>query len=245
MASAGLKVGELAKRTGVSVRTLHYYDEIRLLAPSQHTLTGHRVYTAADVARLQQIVSLRQLGLSLEQIRDCLDRGSCSPVEVVEQHLARLREQIALQQQVCRQLEQVAGALRQTGRASLDDLLRTIEGVKMIEKYYTPEQLAWLEERRKTVGEERIREVEAEWPVLIAEMQAEMERGTDPASERVQELTRRWMGLVEEFTGGNPEIAASLNKMYAEEPSVRERAGVDPGLFDYVNRAVAASKGGE
>src|SRR5688572_25988984 len=93
-----LKVGDLARRTGLSVRTLHHYDEIGLLSPSHRTDSGHRLYAAADVARLQQVVSLRQLGLSLEEVRDCLDRPDCSPLSVVRMHLARLREQIALQQ---------------------------------------------------------------------------------------------------------------------------------------------------
>ena len=57
MESDRLKVGELAKRAGTSVRTLHYYDEIGLLSPSHHTASGHRLYDANDVARLQQIHS--------------------------------------------------------------------------------------------------------------------------------------------------------------------------------------------
>jgi DNA-binding transcriptional MerR regulator len=69
-----LKVGELAKRTGLTVRTLHHYDEIGLLKPSLHTEAGYRLYTRGDVARLQQVLSLRQLGFALEEIRDCLDR---------------------------------------------------------------------------------------------------------------------------------------------------------------------------
>ena len=69
-----LQVGELAKITGLTIRTLHHYDEIALLKPSLRTEAGYRVYTAADVARLQHILSLRQLGFSLNEIRDCLDR---------------------------------------------------------------------------------------------------------------------------------------------------------------------------
>src|SRR5438270_8837089 len=95
-----LKVGELARRTGLTVRTLHHYDEIGLLKPSRHTGSGHRLYTAGDVARLQQVVSLRQLGLSLEQVRDCLDRQGLSPLEVIRRHVARLREQIGLQEEL-------------------------------------------------------------------------------------------------------------------------------------------------
>src|SRR5437764_10697044 len=91
-----LKVGELARRTGLTVRTLHHYDEIGLLRPSLHTEAGHRLYTAGDVARLQQVVSLRQLGFSLEEVRECLDRPCFSPLELIRAHVARLREQIGL-----------------------------------------------------------------------------------------------------------------------------------------------------
>src|SRR6201988_5280420 len=97
MVFEALKVGELAQRTGLTIRTLHHYDEIGLLKPSLHTDAGHRLYTAADVARLQQVLSLRQLGFGLEEIRDCLDRPGFSPLEVIGMHVARLREQIELQ----------------------------------------------------------------------------------------------------------------------------------------------------
>src|SRR5437868_15006110 len=100
MRGEGLKVGELARRTGLTVRTLHHYDEIGLLHPSLRTESGHRLYTAADVARLQQITSLRQLGFSLEEIRGCLHRPGFSPVEVMRRHAARLRAQIELQRQL-------------------------------------------------------------------------------------------------------------------------------------------------
>src|SRR5947209_4666850 len=110
-----LKVGELAKRTGLTVRTLHHYDEIGLLKPSLHTESGHRLYTAADVARLQQVLSLRQLGFALEEIAACLDRPGYSPLEVIRLHVARLREQIELQRGLCERLEGLAAVFRTVG----------------------------------------------------------------------------------------------------------------------------------
>src|SRR4029077_17553464 len=103
-----LKVGELAKRTGLTIRTLHHYDEIGLLKPSLHTEAGHRLYTAGDVARLQQVISLRQLGFFLPGVCDCLNRPEFSPLEVIGLHLARLREQIELQRKLCARLEALA-----------------------------------------------------------------------------------------------------------------------------------------
>lgn len=236
------KVGELAKRTGLTVRTLHHYDRLGLLAPSGRSEAGYRLYDEGDVARLQQIVSLRQLGWSLEEVRECLARPGFSLREVVRLHIQRLTEQIDHERTLVRRLEAVEAQLRSSERVPVDELIRTIEAITMFEKYYTPEQLDRLAERRREVGEERIREVEAEWPGLIAEVRAEMERGTDPASETVQALARRWMALVAEFTGGDPGMERSVGNLYREEPAAREWAGIDPELFAYVGRAMAAAK---
>jgi DNA-binding transcriptional MerR regulator len=62
------KIGELARRTGLTVRTLHHYDEIGLLSPAERSDGGHRVYDEADVQRLYRIVSLRSLGFPLDAI---------------------------------------------------------------------------------------------------------------------------------------------------------------------------------
>src|SRR6516225_3766967 len=143
-----LKVGELARRTGLTVRTLHHYDEIGLLKPSLHTEAGYRLYTAANVARLQQVLSLRQLGFSLEEVRDCLDRPDFSPLEVIRLHVARLREQIELQRKLCERLEALAEHFRTMAEVSADEFLFTIEVMTMFEKYYTPEQMATFEGRK-------------------------------------------------------------------------------------------------
>src|SRR5262245_17778080 len=126
MATSGLKVGVVAKRTGLTVRTLHHYDDLGLLSPSRRTESGHRLYTAGDLARLHQIMSLRQLGLSLEDIRSCLERPELSLVRVIELQIARLREQIEAQLELCRRLEAIAASLRSTGDVSVETLMQTM-----------------------------------------------------------------------------------------------------------------------
>src|SRR6516225_6560087 len=147
MSFEALKVGELARRTGLTIRTLHHYDEIGLLKPSLHTEAGHRLYTAGDVARLQQVLSLRQLGFALEDIKACLDRPGFSPLEVIRLHVARLREQIDLQQKLCARLEALAGYFQSAGEVSADAFLQTIEVMTMIHNYYTPEQMEIFRQR--------------------------------------------------------------------------------------------------
>ena len=242
------KVGELAGRTGLSARTLHYYDEIGLLSPSRRTAAGHRLYTAGDVVRLQQIRSLKHLGFGLEEIRDCLDRPEAFPLRrVVKLHLSRLEEQIELRQKLRDRLEAIAARLDSAEEVSAEGFVKTamevIEMSERIERYYTPEQLEYLEQRRREFGEERMRAAEREWSELVEQVRAEMEAGTDPADERVQLLARRWMELVQEFTGGDPGIERSLGDMWRREESIH---GMETGpmreLGEYVSRARAVSK---
>lgn len=243
MAREGWKVGELARETGLTVRTLHHYDEIGLLRPSGRTPGGHRLYGEADVARLQQVTSLRQLGFALEQIRDLLDRRGVSPREVVEMHLSRLREQIDLQHALYGRLERIARRLEAAEAVSASELIQTIEATTMFEKYYTPEQLQELNVRAADLGDERIRQSQVDWQVLMGEVRAEMDRGTDPADPRAQALAARWKALVEEFTGGDPGLTRSLGRMWKEETNIH---GIDTGgmreIGAYVQRAWEAGK---
>jgi DNA-binding transcriptional MerR regulator len=234
------KVGELAKQTGLTVRTLHHYDQIGLLSPSHRTAAGHRLYVEDDVARLQQVASLRNLGFPLEEIRDVLNEKRMSPLQVVQLHADRLREQVRSQQRLVERLDALAQGLRTAETVSADQLIQTIEEITMFEKYYTQEQMDSLAQRREQVGEAHIKEVEAEWPRLMDEVRAEMERGTDPCDPRVQEMARRWKGLIAEFTGGNEGVRQSLGNLYQNESTVHgmDVAGMRP-LMEYVGRAWA------
>jgi DNA-binding transcriptional MerR regulator len=237
----GLTVGELAKRTGVSVRTLHHYEAIGLLAPANRTKAGYRLYGQADVAQLQQVLSLRQLGFGLDQIREFLKRRDASPLQIIEMHLSELRRQIDAQERLCARLEAIAAGLRANGTVSVDDLLNTIEEITKVERYYTPEQLAEIQERGRQLGEEGLRRAEANWQQLIDEVRAELERGTDPTSERVRALAARWQALIASFTGGNPEIAGALNTMWQQEEEIHGMNTAEMRkLGEYVSKAMAS-----
>jgi MerR family transcriptional regulator, thiopeptide resistance regulator len=240
------KVGDLAKRTGLTVRALHHYDEIGLVKPSGHTDAGHRLYTSRDVARLQHVLSLRQLGFSLDEVRDCLSRPGFSPLEVIRLHIARLRDQIERQQDLYARLETIAAHFERAGDVSADDFLKAIKEMTMIENYYTPEQRESLKKRAELVSAERIQQVQNEWPVLIAEVRAAKERGADPTSAEVIELARRWIGLLSEFTGGDPGIERSVSRLWREQGDslvAEHGAQYDTrDLMEYIGPALAAVK---
>src|SRR5438445_161258 len=238
MKNEAFRVGELAKRTGVSVRALHHYDAIGLLAPSRRSESRYRLYDREDVVRLQEIKSLRQLGFSLEEIRGLLAARRLTPLGVVEMHLQRVREQMELQRQLLGRLESIAEQLRAAKTPTADEMMRTIEAMTMFEKYFTEEQRQTLKERGDKAGPEAIKAVEEEWPRLIAAVREEMNKGTDPHSERVRELAKRWRELLDAFSGGDRKMEASAAQMYRQEPQVAQQYGLDPEMFKYIGEAM-------
>lgn len=240
------KVGELAERCGLTVRALHHYDATGLLRPSErggsNHGSGHRLYSERDIARLQQILSLKLLGFGLDEIREALSRDDYDPREVVRRHLDRVQGQLAELKGLEARLRTLADALGRAEDVSAEVFLATIEGMTMIEKYYTAEQLDALEKRRREVGEEAMREGPARWAELQAEVRAAMDGRVDPADPRAAALARRWFDLIEAFTGGDPEIFKSLNRMYANEDRVRDMdvAAMRP-MMEWIGKAAEAA----
>jgi MerR family transcriptional regulator, thiopeptide resistance regulator len=119
----------------------------------------------------------------------------------------------------------------------------TGEHFVMIEKYYTREQLEQLERRRAEFGDERIKQVEQEWADLYARLRELREAGADPAGPEPQALGRRAGELIAMFTGGDPGIAASLQRMYEREgPENASRGMGSPEDFEYMNAIRAAAR---
>jgi DNA-binding transcriptional MerR regulator len=238
--SALLKVGDLARLAGVSVRTLHHYEEIGLLVPSQRSDAGHRLYARSDVARLARIRGLTALGFSLVEARACLDDEAWSPLRLVEDHLARARESLDEQRALCARLERLQGDLVR-GSDDIEHFIETVEVMNMIERYYTDEQREAMARRREELGQEAIKAVEDRWQELFVDVKAELDRGTPPDAPAAQALARRWRDLMHEtvagFTGGDPGIKASLQRMYAEQPVHKIHPTLDPAVFGYMKKA--------
>lgn len=233
------QIGEIAKQTGISDRTLRHYDEIGLLTPSARSDAGYRLYTKDDLARLQQIVALKNLNLSLEQIADMLKNPRTSAITLMESQMNTVRSQLAQTQELLSRLDRIIRFLKSQNAGTGEEMLQAISLLNQIEKAYTPEEMDFLRQRAETLGEERIKAVEQEWPQLIATVKDCMERGVDPSNEELKPLMRRWQELGEAFTGGNPQIAAKVKKMYEEGGAMQQSPfGPDPELMKYVQRAM-------
>ncbi|MFD4673626.1 MerR family transcriptional regulator [Lentzea sp. NPDC058450] len=229
-------IGDLAKASGLTVRTLHHYDEIGLVVASERTPSGHRRYTPDDVRRLYQVRSLRQLGLSLEEVRSALSRSD-SLRPLFEAQLAALTVQ-------ARQVD----ALRSRLTALLDghtteSLLSTLEMMSVYESYFTSDQLDDLRSRAAAMGPEAVEALKQSWLELVHQLRQYMASGTPAEDPRVVDLARQWDELGAKFTGGDAAVQAAAQRSWNEnKTAISSQIGwpADDGLVDYVNRARAA-----
>jgi DNA-binding transcriptional MerR regulator len=235
-----VQIGVLAQATGVTVRTPHHYDAIGLLVPDARSQSGRRLYSEQNVRRLFQIVALRRLGLSLDQIVAALDQRP-GLIDTVRGQLERVEQVLELQRRLHRTLTEVLKRFEHDDEPTLDQLIESIEVMTMIEEHYTQEQLEQLESRRNELGDAGLRQVEDDWAALIKAVRSEHANDTDASDPRMLELARRWRALIEQFTGGDEGIRRSLASMYGEQgPETASRGMVDAELMQYVGRALAA-----
>jgi DNA-binding transcriptional MerR regulator len=158
------RVGELAAATGLSVRALHHYDEIRVLQPVRRTGAGHRLYDEADVRRLHRILALRGFGLSLGEVAQVLDGELGDPRELVRRQLEQVEQQLAAAERLRADLRVVLGGLDQEQEPSAEKLIELMEGMTAMTKVFTAEEIAELTERRREIlaamSEEEIAELQ-------------------------------------------------------------------------------------
>jgi DNA-binding transcriptional MerR regulator len=238
MHSGQMKIGDVARRTGVSARTLRFYEERGLLSPSERSDAGYRLYDDDDLRRLMRIVALRQLGLGLDEVVAVLDDPAIDPRATLRAHLARLEQQSAeielLGTRVSRALEHFDA----TGSAPTETVIDAIEVMMEMHSHFTKDELARLRELHRNTTPEHIDQVQREWPELIASVERERAAGSDPADPAVQALAGRWRELVQAFTKDDPQIAERMREAYAHNPRAASRGMVSPELLEYVGRAI-------
>lgn len=236
-----LSVSQVARRTGVTVRTLHHYEACGLLPPAGRSGAGYRLYGELELRRLQHIVSLKALGFTLDAIRASLDADAPTLAEALLQQVARLRETIIRQHALLARLEQLEQRLAAGEVIDGNTLLSTIEASTIMENYLSDEQRETIRRHGEMLGAERIGEVEQAWPQVIAGMSTAMQSNKDPASDEARALAQQWRSLLREFTGGDAGIQRSLNSMFKQEPaSMQQHTGIDPALMAYASKAIAA-----
>ena len=242
---------EFAQLAGVTVRTLHHYDRIGLLKPSGYTNAGYRLYGKSDLVRLQQIVTLKFIGFSLTQIKNLLNSNFFDLQVALNQQKAIIgekRQQLGL---AIKAIEKAQDLLAINAEPDWEAFKRIIEVINMqnnmdwTKEYYSEEAKQKIAERAATISPEAIEQGQRDWATLIREVENAVKEGVDPNSEQAASLAVRWSDLIRAFTGGNSEIQAGLNKMYADQtnwPSNFPKPYSD-AAGNFIHEAMAAKFG--
>lgn len=223
-----LKIGELAKRTGLTVRTLHHYDALELLSPSARSDAGYRLYNQTDIARLHRILALRRFGLSLADIGAYLTSPDLPLAALLERQIDMLNQQIEQASVLRGRLSRLQGQLAEGKEPDLAEWLTTLEHMSMYDKYFSQDELKQLPLYTDSAARAQ------EWKPLVAQVSALMASGTSPLDERAQALATEWMTKVVRDTAGNPVLFNKLNAMHEREPSVQDETGMTPALMAFV-----------
>jgi DNA-binding transcriptional MerR regulator len=244
-------VGEVARLAGVSVRTLHHYDEIRLLAPSGRSSSGYRLYSDEDLRRLRQILVLRELEFGLEQIATML----ADPDAAAEDHLRHqhrlLRQRIARSQELLGALEKEMEA-RQMGISLTPEEQFEVFGTDKVGGEWADEAQrrwgdtdAWRQSQRRTAAytKDDWATIKAEADANLAGFAASLRAGEPATGQRARALAEqhrqhigRW------FYDCGYDLHRCLADMYVgDERFTKTYEDVEPGLAQYVRDAITAN----
>lgn len=248
MKKTGYLVGEFARLTRVTVRTLHYYDRMGLLKPSFSKPNGYRVYTDADLLRLQQIVTLKFMGFSLSEIRRHLDSKGYQAARALKVQAEAVRDEIGRLREASRAIDEVLRRLEKDGHLHRQKLIKIMEVIQMgedakkgwHEKLLTGSELEKFAEIGKKYTPETMKDYQDRWAALIGEVKAKI--GLDPSSSEAQDLGRRWTGLFDEAYGGHPELKPAIAGAYSSGALPREYDMIGPEVWAFIKRVHAAAK---
>lgn len=248
------RVAEFADMAGVTVRTLQYYDRLGLLNPSATTEGGHRLYVQADLLRLQQILTLKWMGFSLDDIKQVLESPTYNLHESLVIQKAAIEAQMERLQAACSALSIAIQAAEEFGTDEVDTesvnaIIRAVvnrQDNEWIRRYYSDEAWLKIQTRRLSFTPEDQRRAEREWKAIYAAF--DELRHESPDSEPVQAVTAKMHQLGQQFTKGDPQIEAGLHQIVHDvekgdvPPEFRTYtpfAGVDDELRRFIQTALS------
>ena len=209
-----MTVNEVSRLTGVSIRTLHYYDNIGLLHPSDVTESGYRLYDDTALERLQQILLFRELEFPLKEIRDILDSENFDRKKALEQQI----ELLTLKKEHLENLITFARGIKLLGVNKMDF---TAFDTKKIDEYTQKAKEQWgqtdaykeFEEKNKNRSKEDYMAINTEFMGLFADLGRLMD--LEPSSDKVQtQIGKIRDYITEHFYTCTLEIFQSLGQMY-------------------------------
>lgn len=207
-------VGEVAETSGLTVRTLHHWDEIGVLSPEVRGGGGRREYTEDDLGRLYLVLTLRQFGLDLESIRTCLDVG-LDPLRVLADQLGHVdRALTALGDLRERLARVVAAGADQVGGTDPTEMLHLMRAARtgageVLDRHLNEEQRERLA-AATAAGSALAYRLEVEWPQLYRNAEELRLAGARPDDPRVQKVVGRMEQLSAHMTADAADAGAAV-----------------------------------
>jgi DNA-binding transcriptional MerR regulator len=235
-------VKEVKELSGVSVRTLHYYDEIGLLTPRKSDHSGYRLYDEKDIERLQQILFFRELGFELKKIKEILDKPDFNKDEALKNH----KDLLSLKRtRLDNLIKLTENLLKGENKMSFKEFdMAEIENAQKKYKKETEERWgntdAYKESQKKTSSytKEDWAKITAEDSDIYNDFVKNMDKA--PASKEVQELVaRKQAHITKYFYTCTKEILAGLGEMYvADERFTKNIDKFGTGLAEFISKAI-------
>jgi len=249
MIEDGMPVGEVAARLGVTVRTLHHWDEIGLARPAARSTAGYRLYTGDDLERLRRILVYRELGLDLEAIRAVLDEHGGDVAEQLKVQRAQLAQRIAQLRDLDDDLGRMIEA-QERGILLSEDEQRSTFGPDWNTRWPAEANNAyggsmqWQQYAERSASRSTddwaavMRTVEA----FEADLAAAVDRGAVPGDAVSQSLVERHREVFSAFFPITRQMQVHLGRMYAaDERFAAHYDAVRPGLAVWLRDAIDAS----
>jgi DNA-binding transcriptional MerR regulator len=237
-------VGQLAKMAGVSVRTLHHYDQIGLLKPPARTEAGYRLYGEPELLRLQQILFFKELDMPLDEVRHILDDPGFDQVAALEGHRQALQQRMERLARLLKTIDRTIDRLTEDDMTLKDEELYEGFTTEQIERYkrearemYDPALVAESERRVKKMSRAEWQAVKDEGEAVTTGLAALIDRA--PGDAEVQRLIARHHAWIENFYPCSAEVYRGLGQGYVEHPEFRAfYEKVHPGLADFMAAAM-------
>lgn len=238
-------IRQLSDLAGVSVRTLHHYDHIGLLRPSQVGANQYRYYDDEALLRLQQILFYRELGVALAEIRDILDEPGFDLMQALHTHRDALRARIAHFEELIRTVDNTIQHLggdqtmskKQLFRAFSDEEQRYHERTARLE--YGPQLVNESARRWNSYTSEQRQKILDEGNSIYADIVRAMEAEHTPHSAEVQALLVRWHEHLQHFYDPPLEVLRGLGQLYNSHPDFMANfQALHPGLAEFMEQAI-------
>lgn len=230
-----LRIGELARRTGLTVRALRHYDDIGLLKPSARSDGGYRLYGRDDVARLYRIQALRRLDVSLAEIGAILADGGADLENLVRQQMSALEREIRQATALHAHLAELQKQLCASTQPSVDEWLVSLESMVAGPKYFSDEEIRKLKTRAQAAPDA----ARAEKAALTSSLNALMRDGASPEDPQAVAMARRWIDMLLREADGDEATLMKLYEMHRHEPALYALTGIGPAAMRFISHAMA------